>query len=95
MLHAVGQVVASVLNLYFLLLLFRLVMEYVFLFARSFRPSGLLAAALEVTYTLTDPPLRLVRRAIPPLRLGGVAIDLGFLVVIVAVQLLAGFARQL
>ena len=73
---------------FFLLLIFRLVMEYVFMFARSFRPTGVLAALLEVCYTVTDPPLNALRRVIPPLRVGGISLDLGFLVLVILVQVL-------
>ncbi|MDQ1688434.1 MAG: YggT family protein [Frankiaceae bacterium] len=93
--HNVGQVLALLLQIYFVLLIFRLIMEYVFMFARSFRPSGLLAAALELTYTVTDPPLRAVRRVLPPLRVANFSLDLGFLVVIIVVQILASVAAGL
>ena len=73
---------------FFLLLIFRLVMEYVFMFARSYRPAGVVAALLEVCYTVTDPPLNALRRVIPPLRVGGISLDLGFLVLIILVQVL-------
>ena len=92
---AVGQTLVIVLYVYFLLLIFRLVMDYVFMFARSFRPSGLLAAALEITYTVTDPPLKAVRRVIPPLRVGSVSLDLAFIVVVVVVQILIQVASTL
>lgn len=73
---------------FFLLLIFRLVMEYVFMFARSYRPTGVVAALLEVGYTVTDPPLNALRRVIPPLRVGGISLDLGFLVLVILVQVL-------
>jgi YggT family protein len=73
---------------FLLLLIFRLVMDYVFMFARGFRPQGLLAMALEVAYSATDPPLKAVRRVLPPLRLGTVSIDLGFFVVFVVTSIL-------
>lgn len=92
---AVGQTLVIILYVYFLLLIFRLVMDYVFMFARSFRPSGLLAAALEITYTVTDPPLKAVRRVIPPLRVGSVSLDLAFIVVVVVVQILIQVASTL
>jgi YggT family protein len=78
----VGSVLFSVLLVFFLLLLFRLVMDYVFLLARGFRPSGLLAIALELAYSATDPPLKAVRKVLPPLRIGSVSLDLGFTVLI-------------
>jgi YggT family protein len=93
--HAVGQILALVLQIYFLLLIFRFVMEWVFMYARSFRPHGVLAVALEITYTLTDPPLKAVRRVLPPLRIGNFALDLAFIVVIIVVQILAGVFASL
>ena len=70
------------------LLLVRLIMDYVMMFARSFRPSGVLAAGLEVAYSVTDPPLRALRRVLPPLRLGSVAVDLAFMVLFFAAVIL-------
>jgi len=75
---------------FLILLIVRLVMEYVFMFARSWRPSGALAVALELVYSVTDPPLKALRRVIPPLRLGRVSIDLSFLVLFIVVQILIG-----
>jgi YggT family protein len=63
--------------------------------ARSWRPSGLVAAGLEVVYTTTDPPLKAVRRVIPPLNLGSIRLDLGFMVLLIAVLLLRSFATRL
>lgn len=91
----VGSVLSTVLWLFLLVLLFRLVMDYVFLFARSYRPSGVMVVLLEFTYSVTDPPLKLLRRFIPPLRLGGVAIDLSFLVLFILVQILLSVAGSL
>jgi YggT family protein len=84
----VGTVLYYALYLYFILLIFRLIMDFVFQFARSYQPHGAMLVALEVTFTLTDPPLKLIRRVIPPLRIGGVAIDLAFLILIIVVQIL-------
>jgi YggT family protein len=69
------------------LLLARLVFDYVQLFARSWRPSGVLIVFLEIIYTVTDPPLKAIRRVLPPLRLGNVMLDLGFWVLSVAVYI--------
>ena len=46
----------------------------------------------ESVYTLTDPPVKFFRRFIPPLRLGGVALDLSFIVLFFAVQILQTLA---
>ncbi len=93
----VGRVLSDLLLVFLLLLLFRLVMEYVFMFARSYRPSGVLLVIVELAYTVTDPPYKLLRRLIPPLRLGrgGVAIDLAFMVLLAIVYILRSLVAQL
>ncbi|WP_203135516.1 YggT family protein [Microbacterium sp. JZ31] len=74
--------IASILNvivlLYILVLFARLVLEYIPVFNREWRPKGPLLVVAEATYTLTDPPIRFFRRFIPPLRMGGIAIDFAF-----------------
>ncbi len=91
----VGSTLQFVLYVFLVLLIFRIVMEYVFLLARNYRPSGIVAIALELTYTVTDPPLKALRRVIPPLRLGSVQLDLGFLVLFFVVQILIGVVGRL
>ena len=86
----VADVVYFVLLVFLLLLIFRLIMEYVFLLARSYRPAGLVAAALELAYSVTDPPLKALRRVIPPLRIGQVSLDLGFIILFIVVRILMG-----
>ena len=83
-----------VLLVFFILLIARLVFDYVMMFARSWRPSGVAAVGLEVVYSVTDPPLKALRRVIPPLRLGNFSIDLGFMVLLFAVYLLMMFVGQ-
>jgi YggT family protein len=82
----VVQLLIILLWLYFVLLIGRLILDYVQLFARSWRPSGPMLVVAEAVYTTTDPPLRALRRVIPPLRLGSVSLDLSFLVLIIAIQ---------
>jgi YggT family protein len=84
----VADVVYFVLLAFLLLLIFRLIMEYVFLLARSYRPTGLVAVALELAYSVTDPPLNFLRRFIPPLRIGQVSLDLGFIILFIVVRIL-------
>ena len=91
----VGQVLATVLWLYWLVLIGRLVFDFVQIFARSWQPRGPLLLLAEAIYSLTDPPLRLLRKFIPPLRLGGVQFDLAFLILIIAVQILISLANAL
>jgi len=74
--------------IFFILLMVRLVLEWIQVFARDWQPSGLVLVIAEAAYTVTDPPIRLVRRVLPPLRIGRVALDLGFLVVAIACSIL-------
>jgi YggT family protein len=73
--------------LFFIALLVRLVVDWIQVFAREWQPKGPLLVVLEAVYTVTDPPLRLLRRVIPPLRIGTVAIDLAFIVLIILVRI--------
>ena len=91
----VGGILVYVLTAFLLLLVARLVMDYVFIFARSYEPRGAVVVLLEVVYSITDPPLKFFRRFIPPLRLGGVSLDLSFLVVFVIVSIGLNVARSL
>ncbi|MFI6929094.1 YggT family protein [Streptomyces sp. NPDC050287] len=84
----VKDVLSFALYALLVVLIFRLVMDYVFQFARSWQPGKAMVVVLEATYTVTDPPLKLLRRVIPPLRLGGVALDLSFFVLMIIVYVL-------
>jgi YggT family protein len=79
------------LALYLLVLVGRLIIDILQNYSRSWTPSGPLAVVAEVIFTVTDPPLRLLRRYIRPVQLGSVALDLSytllFLVIIVLLVL--------
>ena len=65
-----------ILSVFLLLLIGRLILSWVQAFARDWRPRGAVLVIAEVVFTATDPPLRFLRRYIPTLRLGTVALDL-------------------
>ncbi len=69
--------------LFFIMLIGRLVLDWIQVFARDWRPQGPVLVVAEAIYTVTDPPLKALRRVIPPLRLGQVQIDLAFTVLFV------------
>lgn len=71
-----------------LILLVRLVLELVQNFARDWRPTGAALVVAEIAYSVTDPPLRALRRVIPPLSLGPVRLDLAFLVLMLGCSFL-------
>ena len=89
------QIVDWVLLVFLVLLFARFVVDWVMVLARSWRPQGLVAAGLEVVYTTTDPPLKAVRKVIPPLNLGSVRLDLGFMVLLIAVYILRSITMRL
>jgi YggT family protein len=89
------SIVSSVLLVFLVLLFARFVVDWVMVLARSWRPSGLVAAGLEVVYSTTDPPLKAVRRVIPPLNLGSIRLDLGFMVLLIAVLILRSLTTRL
>jgi YggT family protein len=81
-----------VLFVLWLLLVARMVVELVRSFAREWRPAGGVAVTLETIYTVTDPPVRLVRRLIPMVRIGGVGLDLSIMVLVLVVFILMRLA---
>ncbi|MCE1178609.1 MAG: YggT family protein [Micrococcales bacterium] len=89
-LDLVRSLLDLILFLFFLALLGRLVFDWIQVFSREWRPKGPVLVAAEGVYTVTDPPLKALRKVIPPLRIGGVAIDLAFMVLFVLVMVLRG-----
>jgi YggT family protein len=75
----VTAVLALVIRLFMVVLLVRLVFEWVQVFARDWRPRGVVLWVAEAVYTITDPPLRALRRLIPPVTLGTIRLDLAFI----------------
>ena len=83
-----GEIIAFVLWVCLILLIARIVLDWVQMLARSWQPRGAILVLCEVIYTITDPPLRAIRRVLPPLRLGMVALDLSPLVLFVLIYIL-------
>ena len=75
----VATILYVVVLLFVVALLVRIVFDVVQMAARQWRPHGVALLAAEAVYSVTDPPLRALRRRIPPLRFGGIALDLAFL----------------
>ena len=87
MLDIVISALVFVLNLFFAVLICRLVLDWIQVLAREWRPRGPVLIFAEFIYSVTDPPLKFLRRLIPPLSLGGIRLDLAFLVLILAVSI--------
>ena len=84
----VRTVLTYVLWFYLLLLIGRLIISWIQAFSRDWHPTGIVLVIAEVMYTATDPPLRLLRRYIPSVRLGTVALDLSFMVLFLVIFIL-------
>jgi YggT family protein len=84
----IGSILHLILQLFLFALLGRLILDYVRMFKPAWRPSGPILFLVEAIYAITDRPMNFVRRFIPPLRLGGVSLDLSFIVLFFAIQML-------
>jgi YggT family protein len=83
----ITNLLLTLLDLFKYALFIRLIIDYVRIFARNWRPNSFLIAVFEFIYTITDPPMKFVGRFVPPLRLGGVSLDLSFIVLLIAIGL--------
>ncbi len=89
------MVLYTLLWIFAVMLIGRFIIDWIMVLSRNFRPKGPLVVVFEVIYTVTDPPLRLLRRIIPPLRIGGFALDLAFILLFILVQVAIQYAGQL
>jgi YggT family protein len=80
------DLILNVLTFFKWLLFARIIIDYVRMFARNWRPKSGVIALFEIVYAITDPPMKFVGRFIPPLRIGGVALDLSFIVILLALN---------
>lgn len=84
----IGALLYIVLKILILILIARLITEMIQAFSRSFSPPRWFMMVAEPVFMITDPPVRMLRRWIPPLRMGGVALDLSVLVLFFILQIL-------
>ena len=82
------EVLTYVLTIYLVVLIGRMIFSWVQVFARDWHPTGVLLVIAESIFTITDPPLKLLRRFIPTVRLGMVALDLSFMVLFIVILIL-------
>lgn len=81
-------VLTYLLSIYLVVLIGRMIIGWIQVFARSWRPTGVVLVLAEGIFTATDPPLKFLRRFIPPLRIGTVAMDLSYMVLFIVVLIL-------
>jgi len=93
----VGLSLAWVLQIYLVVLIARIVVDYVFMFARDWRPGGIVLVLVEAIYTVTDPPIKLLSRVIPSIRVGqfDFQITVVFLLLFILIRILISLALLL
>lgn len=89
------QAIDALLLVEILALVGRVILEYVRMFSRDWRPKGFTLVLAEIVYTVTDPLVKVARRIIPPLRLGSVAVDMSILVLFLLLQVLRSVVSPL
>jgi YggT family protein len=89
------SVVGYAIYLYIVFILARIVVDWTRQFARSWRPGGAAAVGMELVYTVTDPPIRLLRKLVPPLQLGSVSLDLSVIILLIVLIALRQVALNL
>ena len=86
--NTIGGIIELVLGTFIVLLFVRLIVDWIQFFARSWTPRGPVLVVLEGVYSVTDPPVKALRKVLPPVRLGGMAIDLSFVVLLIICYIL-------
>lgn len=86
--NPIGAGINLALSIFIGLVLARVVVELIQSFARSWEPRGVILVMLEGVFTITDPPILAFRKVFKPLRLGGIALDLSPLLVLLSCSLL-------
>ena len=91
----VGQIIELLLGTFIVLLFVRFIVDWIQVFARSWTPRGPVLVILEGVYSVTDPPIKALRKVLPPIRLGGMALDLSFIAVLLICYLLLSLNRAI
>jgi YggT family protein len=85
---AIAGILYAALLIYLLIMWARFIIDIVQVINRQWRPKGFMLVVSEVAYLLTDPPIRFVRRLVPPIRAGGMALDFAWSIVMLVVIVL-------
>jgi len=92
---SVGSIIVFILQLFIISLFARVILDYIRIFSPSWRPKGVVLMVAEAVYGITDPIMRFVRRFIPALRIGPVAVDISFILIFFVTEILISFARRI
>ncbi|STD37950.1 hypothetical membrane protein [Corynebacterium striatum] len=84
----IGIILIFILRIYSWILIARIIIEMIQSFSRQFNPPRWFMVLAEPLFMVTDPPVRALRRLIPPLRMGGVALDVSIIVLFLLLSVL-------
>lgn len=87
-LFTLGTILSIALRIFVFALWARFVLDWVMVLNRRFRPRGIVAVLVDFVYTFTDPPIRMFRRILPPIRLGQISLDLGWMLTMISCWIL-------
>ena len=85
----IATILVVALNIFVFVMWARFILDLVAMLARGWRPRGFVLILAELAYTITDPPVKAVRKIVPPLRAGGVQIDFSWSIVLIATIILS------
>ena len=91
----VGIVIDWVLWIFLLILFARMILSWVPVLVRDWEPHGPMLVVAEAVYSVTDPPIKALRKVIPPLRIGNFALDLSMLLVFIGAYVLLRINRAI
>ena len=86
--YVVGNIIYWVLWIFLLVLFARMILSWVPVLVRDWQPRGPMLVVAEVVYSITDPPLRLLRKVLRPVRVGNMMLDLAFIGLAILVSIL-------
>jgi len=87
--NVIAGLAYAAISIFILIMWVRLIFDFVLNFSRGWRPTGFALVIAEIAFTITDPPIKLVRRVLPPLRIGGIALDFAWTIVMLAAIILS------
>lgn len=90
----IGLVLYAIIRIYILVLIVRIIIEMVQSFSRQFNPPRWFMILAEPLFMVTDPPVKALRKVIPPLRLGGAALDVSILVLFFILSIASSIIRS-
>jgi YggT family protein len=91
----VGYIIGLVLEIFLVVLFARMILSWVPVLVRDWQPHGPLLVLAELVYSITDPPLRALRKVLKPVRVGNMSLDLAFIGLFLLVSILMQVNRAI